>query len=120
VAKILLVDDNAELVASAERFLGQRGYAIATSTSSMGVSQLVRSERPDIVVLDVMMPDVGGDALTPFLQKMTAMQDVPIVLYSAMDDEKLHQLARQHGVHYVSKTDGLPTLHDTIRRLLAR
>jgi DNA-binding response OmpR family regulator len=120
VPKVLLVDDNPDLLATAERFLSQRGFAVVTSDTSLGVSSIVRSERPDVVVLDAMMPSVGGAALASFLKNLEAMKGVPILLYSAMDEEKLHGLARQHGLPYVSKADGLPTLHDAINAQLAR
>jgi CheY-like chemotaxis protein len=113
--KVLLVDDNGELLVSAARFLRQRGLDVDTSGSALGVSHKIRANRPDLVVLDVMMPEVGGGSLAAFLQNMEAMKDVPILFYSAMDEEELHELARQHGVGYVSKTDGLPALFEAIQ-----
>ena len=113
--KVLFVDDNPEILASTRRFLAQRGLDVITSDSPLGITPIVRHERPDVVVLDVMMPAIGGTTLATFLRKLTPMENVPIILYSAMDEEKLRALARQNGLEYVSKADGLPALLDAIQ-----
>jgi DNA-binding response OmpR family regulator len=112
--KVLLVDDDPEILKSAREYLIRRGFEIRCSETGLGVTPMIRETRPDVVVIDVMMPMLGGPTLAGYLQQLQAMRDIPILFYSAMDEEKLHHLSREAGIRYVSKADGLGALYDAI------
>jgi CheY-like chemotaxis protein len=61
-----------------------------------------------------MMPELSGPTLAGYLQQLGAMHGVPIIFFSAIDEEKLHELAGKAGVRYVPKADGLAMLHEAI------
>ncbi len=117
---MLLVDDNAVLLKQAETYLTAHGLRVVSHTSPFGVGPLMSQHKPEVAVLDVMMPGLDGEQVLQFLQKQAGAAPLPPVLfYSAMAEEQLHQLCKKHpGTAYVPKSDGLPALLSAIRRRL--
>jgi two-component system OmpR family response regulator len=118
---VLLVDDNSEILEITARYLRSRGLLVYTSDTALGVSALVLRHCPDIIVLDVMMPALGGDALASLLRALPnghprgQTRGAPILFYSAMDEEQLLRLvASLPGTAFIAKADGLPALHAAI------
>jgi CheY-like chemotaxis protein len=112
---ILLVDDNAQILSTTAAYLSARGMRVVTSESALGVSALVRRHQPAVIVLDVMMPALDGDALAALLQGQPNARATPIIFYSAMEEEQLHRLSlRMPGTSYMPKADGLAALHSAI------
>ena len=117
---VLLVDDNPELLLTVSRYLRGKALEVLTADSPLGVTNVVRRESPDVVVLDVTMPALSGDALAKLLRSQTLQRQPAIVFFSALDEESLHRMTRQFGdVSYVSKTSGLDELHVAIQEALA-
>ncbi len=113
--RLLLVDDNAQILETTARYLSARGFEVVTSDSALGVSSLMRQHRPAIIVLDVMMPALNGDKLARVLTSQRAQQKTPIILYSAMDEEQLYAMVSEiPGCSYVVKSQGLGALYAEI------
>lgn len=90
--KILIVDDDRDLVASLAQVLRAHGYDVAAAHSGADGLKALRAERPDLVILDVMMEtDTAGfeaaDAIRSRREtsKYRAFRDVPIVILTAID-----------------------------------
>ena len=117
---VLLVDDNAILLRQAEVFLTMHGITVVSHTSPFGVGALLLRHRPDVAVLDVMMPGLDGEQVYQFLEKQAGSEPLPpIIFYSAMAEEQLYSLCkRRRGTSYVLKSDGLPALYAQIQTLL--
>jgi DNA-binding response OmpR family regulator len=116
--KVLLVDDDSGILNAGEQYFKKRGVEVLRSDTALGVTAIVREKHPDVVVLDVMMPLLSGSTLAGYLKQLTAMKSVPIIFFSAMDEEKLRALAREAEVPYVSKADGFPGVYDAIQTAL--
>ena len=113
--KILIVDDDPDILFMAELYLGSRGFRVVTSSAPRSVPRLLRSESPDVVILDLMMPDIDGSELARF-----AGRGVPVVFYSAADEGNLEHLASMHPrAHVVAKGGPLALLAETVRAALA-
>ncbi len=80
-AHILVVDDDARLRALLSRYLGENGFRVTTAESAVEARAMLRSFAPDLLVLDVMMPDENGLALTEQLRQTASL--VPILLLTA-------------------------------------
>jgi two-component system OmpR family response regulator len=117
---VLLVDDNAVLLKQAETYLTTYGLNVVSHTSPFGVGAVVLRHKPDVAVLDVMMPGLDGEQVYQFLEKQLGAEALPpIIFYSAMAEEQLYQLAkRRPGTRYVQKSDGLRALHAAIQKIL--
>jgi len=116
---VLLVDDNAMLLQQAETYLTKSGMKVVSHSSPFGVGPLMNQHKPDVAVLDVMMPGLDGEQVFQFLEKQATEALPPVIFYSAMAEEPLHQLCkRRPGTSYVLKSDGLRALHSAIQKLL--
>jgi DNA-binding response OmpR family regulator len=106
--RILLVDDDRTQTERAALFLKAKGFEVTCSENVFTVASTVGAERPDAIVLDVQMPALGGDKVASVLSRLC---DVPIVFYSAVDDEDGEALALKHpNASFVSKGSGLRCL----------
>jgi CheY-like chemotaxis protein len=87
--KILVVDDDKDLVASIEMFLGARGYAVTSANNSKEAYKRIVEDRPDLIVLDVMMDyDEEGMVLASALKTDGPTRDIPIVILSGFNVQK--------------------------------
>jgi len=102
--RVLVVDDDQDQLALAERSLSSYGFDVRTHRSSLGVSNLVRSCLPDLVLLDVNIPALSGDKVLT-LARGQAPANTKFILYSASDESKLRALARDSGADgYIVKS----------------
>ena len=82
--KILVVDDEALLVKGIRFNLQNEGYDVITGSDGLEALQLVRDQHPDLVVLDVMMPNMDGMTACG---KIREFSNVPIILLTAKTDD---------------------------------
>lgn len=102
--RVLVVDDDQDQLALAERTLSAYGFDVRTHRSSLGVSNLVRTSAPDLVLLDVNIPALSGDKVLA-LARAQAPAATKFILFSASDESKLRALARASGADgYISKS----------------
>ncbi len=84
--KILLVDDDRDLVASIEAFLTARGYAVTTANNGKEAYARIVADKPDLIVLDVMMDyDEEGMVLASALKTDGPTRDIPILMLSGFN-----------------------------------
>jgi DNA-binding response OmpR family regulator len=85
---ILVVDDEKRLVSLVESYLTQEGYRVVTAYDGKEALAVARREHPDLIILDLMMPEMDG---YEFMHQHRATQNTPIILLTARvdDDEKI-------------------------------
>jgi DNA-binding response OmpR family regulator len=85
---ILVVDDEKRLVSLVESYLTQEGYRVVTAYDGKEALAVARREHPDLIILDLMMPEMDG---YEFMRQHRATQNTPIILLTARvdDDEKI-------------------------------
>ena len=85
---ILVVDDEKRLVSLVKSYLEQEGYRVVTAYNGREALDVAAGEEPDLIVLDVMMPEMDGYA---FMREHRAQNNTPIILLTARvdDDEKV-------------------------------
>ena len=118
MAQILIVEDDPGIRRALTRALQQRGHGVSTSPTGMaGLADAV-SSRPDLVVLDLGLPDVDGVDL---LRMLRGVSSVPVIVATARDDEPSLVLALDAGADdYVVKPFGADHLDARIRAVLRR
>jgi len=90
VAKILIVDDQPDNVYVLERLLKGRGYSVLTASDGPTALNCVHTELPDLILLDVMMPEMDGFEVVQRLRENTLTRAIPVVLLTAnAPDERL-------------------------------
>jgi DNA-binding response OmpR family regulator len=85
--KILVVDDDAELIELISFNLKQAGYAIGTAINGIDAIKKARSMEPNLIVLDVMMPELDGFAVCEILRRDRATASIPILMLTALSSE---------------------------------
>ena len=116
--KILVVDDEALLVKGIRFNLKSDGYEVITGSNGQEAVELTKSESPDLVVLDVMMPVMDG--LTA-CGKIREFSDVPIILLTAKADDMDKLIGFDHGPDdYLTKPFNILELKARIRAMLRR
>ena len=118
VARVLIVDDEPNILATVSQLLKSRGYEVATASSGRGALDMVERHRPNLVVLDLGLPDVDGVEVCRRVREYLA---VPIVVLSARGAEGDKVRALDAGADdYVTKPFGVEELLARIRAALRR
>lgn len=115
---ILVVDDEALLVKGIRFNLKSDGYDVITGSNGQEAVELTKSENPDLVVLDVMMPVMDGLTACSCIREFS---DVPIILLTAKVDDMDKLMGFDHGADdYLTKPFNILELKARIRALLRR
>jgi DNA-binding response OmpR family regulator len=119
VVRVLVVDDDPIQCEMVQRSLSREGFAVSTISSPMGVSNLIRTTAPDIVLLDLDLPAIPGDRLLELARKQ-APKHTLFVFYSASDTTKLRQVSMINGADgWISKSTVGRELADELRAFWA-
>ncbi len=87
--RILLVDDEESITRTLKLFLDRTGgYEVRTENRGSLAVEVVRDFRPDLIVLDIVMPDADGGAIAQELGEDAELRDVPIIFLTAIIKEK--------------------------------
>ncbi len=83
--RILIVDDEPDILEMVESLLDSEGYAVEKAESGAEALQKI-ANKPDLVLLDIMMPDMDGHAVLQEIRKQQALKDLPVVMVTARND----------------------------------
>ncbi|MBQ1208747.1 MAG: response regulator transcription factor [Lachnospiraceae bacterium] len=116
--KILVVDDEALLVKGIRLNLQNEGYEVITGSDGLEAVRLVQEQSPNLVVLDVMMPNMDGMTAC---SKIREFSNIPIILLTAKTDDMDKLMGFEHGADdYLTKPFNILELKARIRALLRR
>ena len=116
--RILIVDDEKNIRTLLRQQLEEVGYSIIEAQNGREAIQLAREERPDLIILDILMPDLDGFEVTTILKQSNETADIPIMILSIVEDrDKGYRL----GVDsYLTKPVDAEQLLSTVSSLAAR
>ena len=117
MAKILVIDDEPVVLALLEILLSQQGYDVILADGGWKGLELFRRERPDVVVLDLKMPELDGVTVLTHLRQLDRTQPV-IILTGALAPETEQQIRTLGVTEIVEKEFTLNRLGDALTRLL--
>ena len=118
MAQLLLVEDDAAIRGALIRALTERGHAVTSEPSAMTALQHVLDSPPDLILLDLGLPDLGGYEV---LRMMRAVTSVPVVVVTARDDEaEIIRVLDAGADDYVIKPFGAGQIDARIRAVLRR
>jgi DNA-binding response OmpR family regulator len=119
--KILVVDDEAVLVETIAYNLEQAGYRVVTASDGNSALEAARSEDPDLILLDIMLPGIDGLEVCRQLRRESSTATTPIVMLTAKSDEIDKVVGLEVGADdYVTKPFGRRELLARVRALLRR
>jgi len=114
--KILVVDDDLHIQRLYKEEFEEEGYEVVTASNGKDAIELFDSEAPDIVTLDILLPDVDGIRL--LRQMKEKRPKVPIIMSTAYDYRD--DFAVWASEAYIVKSSDLDELKSTIKKLLGR
>ncbi len=82
--RILIVDDEKDVLLMLEKRLTAEGYSVITATNGTNALQLAKSNCPDLIILDVAMPIMDGGEVAEKLSENPATKDIPIIFLTAL------------------------------------
>ncbi|MBL4845088.1 MAG: response regulator [Planctomycetes bacterium] len=98
-ATILIVDDSKAVLELASSALQRAGYRVVTTTNPIETATLLRQECPDLVLMDVGMPGLGGGQIVSTLQRFDFAAGCQLVFFSGLESEALEKLVEDCGAH---------------------
>jgi two-component system, OmpR family, KDP operon response regulator KdpE len=118
VAQLLLVEDDAAIRSALIRTLTEYGHAVTSMPTAMAALQQLLESPPDLILLDLGLPDIGGYEA---LRMMRAISSVPVVVVTARDDEAdIIRVLDAGADDYVIKPFGAGQIEARIRAVLRR
>lgn len=113
--RILVVDDEPCIQQLLQDILQDEGYSVLRANGGRRMLELLQTEVPDLILLDVMMPDGNGEEALRLMQEQSQLRDIPVIMMSA--GVSRHQLKEASGA-FLGKPFELEVLlqviHDTI------
>jgi CheY-like chemotaxis protein len=85
--KILIVDDNRLILQALAEHLESHGYETLVASNGMEALELVKAEPPDLIIMDVVMPEMDGIEATRLLRQNPMFQDLPIVAFTSQSNQ---------------------------------
>ena len=117
MATIVLIEDDREIGSTLTAVLDGAGYRVVLATNGIDGQRLITSERPDLVITDMMMPKMGG---FPVLEFLRTLADPPkVIMITANEGGRHKAYAEMLGVvDYLRKPFAMDVLLDTVHRAL--
>ncbi len=119
--RILVVDDEPHLVRLMEFILAKQGHTMITAVNGKEALEKARSERPDLILLDIMIPYIDGYEVARTLRQDEELKSTPIVLLSAKAQDEDIQRGLDIGVdEYITKPFAPDHLVNVVNTYLAK
>ena len=115
---ILVVDDIATNIALVKAMLRNKNYEVISAQSGAQALKIVEEQKPDIIILDIMMPGMDGYEVLARLRSNEETKDIKVVMLSAISKEEDIQKAMELGADdYITKPIVVKKLHDALDKL---
>jgi len=119
--RVLVVDDNFVNVRLLEELLKSASYEVATAMNGEAALEKIAQSRPDIVLLDVMMPGMDGYEVCRRIRQDEKTAQLPVIMVTALDKESDREMALAAGANeFLSKPVEDNLLLPAIRRILQK
>lgn len=103
VLRILLGEDSKVFAKAHEITLRKAGYDVIIAQDGMAALDAARSQCPDLIILDLMLPKLQGQTVLRELKRSAATSRIPVIIYSALPESNRHKLIRAGAHSYIEK-----------------
>ncbi len=120
MAKLVVIDDEAEFTNAISQFFGARGYEVHVALTGSSGLQLVEAQQPDVVLMDLKLPGMDGDDVLRQLRR--TRPQVPVIMITAYNDggkTRDRLLAMGAFAHFDKPVSSLRDLAETVKRALS-
>jgi CheY-like chemotaxis protein len=117
--RILLLDDSTITLEMEKAVLEDRGYRVAVAANLLEFQEQLERFLPEIILTDLMMPDISGKDIVRVLKQDFHTEKIPIILFSSKPDGELSAIAEQAGADgFLSKSHGIERLGDMVDEMV--
>jgi CheY-like chemotaxis protein len=120
MALILVVDDEFSVAEVVEAILTDAGHEVVTASNGQQALERTKKHRPDLVLLDFMMPIMSGPCMLRAMRKSPALRDVPAVIMSSLPESTIAQSAKGMYVAFLRKPFKVRAVIDVVDAALHR
>jgi len=114
--RVLIVDDEPDFLELVGFKLSREGFEVVQAANGVEALRMAQSESPDVIVLDVMLPDLDGLSVCEILRNQPETRDVPVVILSALDTPVSRSRGDKLGVSdWLTKGADLTLLSTRVR-----
>ncbi|MDP2981508.1 MAG: response regulator [Candidatus Omnitrophota bacterium] len=118
--KILLVEDEKDMAYAVTLQLEAKGYEVITASDGREGLEKARMKKPDLIILDLMLPKIDGYKVCRMLKFDSKYKDIPIIIFTARAQDSDKKTGKEVGADaYITKPFEPSALLDKIRELLA-
>lgn len=108
-AKILIADDDPDFLEMYRLELSRGGFDVITADTSESCLVKALEEKPDLILLDIMMPKISGFEVLETLKSTPETQNIPVVMISALGEENARRARELGAKHYIQKSQTTPS-----------
>lgn len=120
--RVLCIEDETEMSQLVEMILSRQGYDVATAATSQSALEQVAAQKPDLILLDLMLPDVDGWEVYEKLKSEEPTRDIPVIVVTAraQHSEKTMALKVNQVDDYITKPFAPTQLVESVTRALEK
>ena len=118
MAKILTVDDHTDTRPLLKLILTKEGYQVIEAEDGRSACEKAVSEKPDLVLLDVIMPGASGFEVIEMLKEFPATQGIPVIMLTACDERENMMRGMKSAADYITKSATWDELLASVRNIL--
>jgi two-component system cell cycle response regulator DivK len=119
VAKILYIEDIQDNITYVEKVVKSRGHEFLSAMNAETGLELALQSQPDVILLDLGLPDADGQTLSVWLKGDPSLNKIPIIVLTAWPEEVVRQTVNAYGLNgYLCKPFTLTALVDMIASVL--
>ena len=116
---VLIVEDNELNMKLFHDVLDAHGYQTLQTRTGLEALALARKHRPDLILMDIQLPEVSGLEVTKWLKEDDALRDIPVIAVTAFAMKGDEERIRQGGCEaYISKPISVPNFLGTVRQFI--
>ena len=95
--RILVVEDETDFAELLQFRLRQLAYEVTVAASGLEALNQARRELPDLIVMDLLLPDLDGLSVCEIMRRQSSTRDIPVIVLTALSSEKTRELAQLAG-----------------------
>ena len=105
VTKILLVEDSKFLRMATERALARAGYEVCTAVDGPGALETAQFDKPNLILLDMLLPKMAGPEVLKMLKKDPATADIAVVVFTGLSQKNALRLQHDGAYAFLEKSE---------------
>ena len=118
---VLLIEDNPASIKFITVHLNRNGYKTVVAENGFTGLQKAREIRPDLILLDIMLPDLDGHKLCRMIKFNRELKEIPVAMFTSRDTEEDAELAQRCGANaFILKTTHIDIILETVKRLIQK